>query len=191
MTRDAESRLATRFCFSTVSFALVLAAHRGGQKEISGRIAVFESTTPLFMGSFLNFNACPSPPWHRVQDFGDSPHLYLVGDRPVIGIGQKSGRFFVLDAVNGTRLNSPLQVVPECHESNGLFATGAVVRDHFYAPGQNCKYPFGSILPTWTGQLTAIKSDGSGTFWQRVTLFENAVSGVPWPTEWFTIPLLV
>jgi polyvinyl alcohol dehydrogenase (cytochrome) len=125
------------------------------------------------------------------QDFGDSPHLYLVGDRPVIGIGQKSGRFFVLDAVNGTRLNSPLQVVPECHESNGLFATGAVVRDHFYAPGQNCKYPFGSILPTWTGQLTAIKSDGSGTFWQRVTLFENAVSGVPWPTEWFTIPLLV
>jgi polyvinyl alcohol dehydrogenase (cytochrome) len=112
------------------------------------------------------------------QDFGDSPHLYSVGDHPVIGIGQKSGRFFVLDAANGKSLNSPLQVVPECHDSNGLFATGAVVRDHFYAPGQNCKYPFGSILPTPTGQLTAIKYDGSGTFWQKITLFENATSGV-------------
>jgi polyvinyl alcohol dehydrogenase (cytochrome) len=112
------------------------------------------------------------------QDFGDSPHLYLLADHLVIGIGQKSGRFFVLDAADGTPLSSPLQVVPECQGSNGLFATGAVVRDHFYAPGQNCKYPFGSILPPATGQLTAIKSDGSGKFWQKVTLFENATSGV-------------
>jgi hypothetical protein len=61
MTRDAESRLATRFCFSTLSSRFVLSSHRGGQKEISGKVAVFEAATPLFMGSFLNFNACPLP----------------------------------------------------------------------------------------------------------------------------------
>jgi polyvinyl alcohol dehydrogenase (cytochrome) len=110
------------------------------------------------------------------EDFGDSPHLYFIGDHLVIGIGQKSGRFFVLDGANGTPLNSPLQVVPACQGSNGLFATGAVMRDHFYAPGQNCKYPFASTLGT--GQLTAIKPDGSGTNWKKITLFENAMSGV-------------
>ena len=39
----------------------VLAAHPGAQKEISGRIVVFEQTPPLYMGSFLNFHAYPLP----------------------------------------------------------------------------------------------------------------------------------
>ena len=70
-------------------------------------------------------------------DFGDSPHIYSLGDRHVIGIGQKTGRFFVLDDATGALVTTPLQVVPECHGSNGLFATAAVAGNKVFAPGQN------------------------------------------------------
>ena len=111
-------------------------------------------------------------------DFGDSPHIYSLGDRHVIGIGQKTGRFFVLDDATGALVTTPLQVVPECHGSNGLFATAAVAGNKVFAPGQNCKFPFGPIFPPATCQLSSIKSDGSATVWSHVTLFDNAMSGV-------------
>jgi polyvinyl alcohol dehydrogenase (cytochrome) len=109
-------------------------------------------------------------------DFGDSPHVYSLDGRDVIGIGQKSGRFLVLDAATGALIQS-LQVVPYCKGTNGLFATAAVAGSKIFAPGQNCSYPSGTTLPPPTGQLTAIKSDGAGTSWHNVTLFANAMSG--------------
>ena len=112
------------------------------------------------------------------QDFGDSPHVYSLGTRRVIGIGQKSGRFFVLDAYTGTPVSPPLQAVAYCQGTNGLFATAAVAGDRFFSPSQNCLYPFGPILPPATGQLTTIKSDGSAVVWSNLTIWDNAMSGV-------------
>jgi outer membrane protein assembly factor BamB len=111
------------------------------------------------------------------SDFGDSPHVYSSGERDVIGIGQKNGRFLVLDAATGALLRS-LQVVPYCKDTDGLFATAAVAGSEIFAPGQNCRYFSSNPLPPPTGQLTAIKSDATGTWWHKVTPFTDAMSGV-------------
>jgi polyvinyl alcohol dehydrogenase (cytochrome) len=111
-------------------------------------------------------------------DFGDSAHIYSLGNRRVIGIGQKSGRFYVLDALTGSPVATPLQAVPDCHGGNGLFATAAVAGSTFFAPGQNCSYPYGAVFPPATGELSAIATDGSGVKWDKITPYENAMSGV-------------
>lgn len=123
------------------------------------------------------YQATPGDAGQLDADFGDSAHLYSLGSTHVIGIGQKNGRFFVLNAFTGAPVASPRQVVPDCKGSNGLFATAAVAGNQVFAPGQNCSYPSGSVFPPPTGQLTAIKSDGSGTSWDKVTLFDDAMSG--------------
>jgi polyvinyl alcohol dehydrogenase (cytochrome) len=124
-------------------------------------------------------------------DFADSPHVYALGGRKVVGAGEKTGNYIVLDASDGTPIAKPLQVVPDCFGQNGLFATSAVADvqtgdGHLpivFAPGQNCTAPVqncpngGPLLPS-TGQITAIKPDASGTLWNLVSPSENAMSGV-------------
>jgi polyvinyl alcohol dehydrogenase (cytochrome) len=123
-------------------------------------------------------------------DFADSPHVYKLRGRKMVGAGEKTGNYIVLDAKYGTLIRK-LRVVPECPEQNGLFATSAVADvqtrdDHLpivFAPGQNnctpgnCANGSGPLLPS-TGQITAIMPDASATRWNLVTSSENAMSGV-------------
>ncbi|MBV8278922.1 MAG: PQQ-binding-like beta-propeller repeat protein [Verrucomicrobia bacterium] len=125
-------------------------------------------------------------------DFADSPHIYTLHGRKMVGAGEKTGNYIVLDAKYGTLIRK-LRVVPECPGQNGLFATSAVAHVQtgngqlpiVFAPGQNNCTPGNcangsSPLPLSpsTGQITAIMPDASETLWDLVTPSENAMSGV-------------
>jgi outer membrane protein assembly factor BamB len=124
-------------------------------------------------------------------DFADSPHVYALGGRKVVGAGEKTGNYIVVDASDGTLIRKFRVVPDDCPGHNGLFATSAVAdvqtgHDHLpivFAPGENCALICtgcqngGSLLPS-TGQITAIMPNASGTLWNLVTPCENAMSGV-------------
>jgi len=119
-------------------------------------------------------------------DFADSPHVYALGGRKMVGAGEKTGNYIVLDASDGTLIRK-LRVVPDdCPGENGLFATSAVADVQtggvhvpiVFAPGENCSYPSGGPRSPKTGQITAIKPNASGTLWNLITPSENAMSGV-------------
>jgi polyvinyl alcohol dehydrogenase (cytochrome) len=109
-------------------------------------------------------------------DFGDSPQVYCVGGRLVVGAGQKSGFYHVVDAATGAEINQ-FQAAPGGN-LGGLFADSAVAGGVAYANGSDWPDPFGHPLtPPVGGNLTAIKGDGSGQLWRVVTPAPN-ISGV-------------
>ena len=121
-------------------------------------------------------------------DFADSPHVYALAGRKMVGAGEKTGNYIVLDASDGTLIGK-LRVVPDCKGENGLFATSAVADVQtgdvhvpvVFAPGENCRQKCnssGGPLSPKTGQITAIYPNASGTLWNLVTPCENAMSGV-------------
>src|ERR1035438_8276422 len=76
--------------------------------------------TPLHTWNYLS----PYSPGHVDADFGDSPQVYTLANcRKVVGAGQKSGFYHVLDAATGQLVNQ-LQVEPG-GTLGGLFARGA------------------------------------------------------------------
>jgi polyvinyl alcohol dehydrogenase (cytochrome) len=109
-------------------------------------------------------------------DFGDSPQVYRVDGRVVVGAGQKSGFYHVVDAATGAEINQ-FQAAPGGN-LGGLFADSAVADGVAYANGSDWPNPFGHPFdPPLGGNLTAIKGDGSGQLWRAETPAPN-VSGV-------------
>jgi polyvinyl alcohol dehydrogenase (cytochrome) len=106
-------------------------------------------------------------------DFGDSPQLYRLPDgRKVLGAGQKSGFYHVLDAATGEVLNVA-QFVPG-GPIGGLFTDSAVAHGIVFAPG-NIVDP--ANLGATMCALVAIKGDGSGELW-RFETFGPEANGV-------------
>ena len=71
-------------------------------------------------------------------DFGDSPQIYSVKGRKVVGAGEKyTGVYSVLDARTGDVVQQN-QVVPSCPNSNGLFADSAVADGLVFVNGEDC-----------------------------------------------------
>jgi len=92
-------------------------------------------------------------------DFGDSPQLYRLPDgRKVVGEGQKSGFYHVLDAATGEVINFN-QFVPGS-TLGGLYTDSAVAKGIVFAPGN---INFRSCA------LIALKGDGSGELWRFET----------------------
>jgi polyvinyl alcohol dehydrogenase (cytochrome) len=109
-------------------------------------------------------------------DFGDSPQVYRVGGRLVVGAGQKSGFYHVVDAATGAEINQ-FQAAPGGN-LGGLFADSAVAGGVAFANGSDWHDPFGHPFdPPKGGNLTAIKGDGSGQLWRVETPAPN-ISGV-------------
>jgi polyvinyl alcohol dehydrogenase (cytochrome) len=68
-------------------------------------------------------------------DFGDSAQVYTLSNgRKVVGAGQKSGFYHVLDAATGEEVLDPEQFVPG-NVLGGLFADSAVAKGVIYANG--------------------------------------------------------
>src|SRR5262249_51226251 len=109
-------------------------------------------------------------------DFGDSPQVYKVGGRTVVGAGQKSGFYHVVDAATGAEINQ-YQAAPGGN-LGGIFADSAVADGIAFANGSDWPNPFGHPFdPPNGGNLTAIKGDGSGQLWRVETPSPN-ISGV-------------
>jgi polyvinyl alcohol dehydrogenase (cytochrome) len=117
----------------------------------------------------------PFSPGHIDADFGDSAQIYhLPGGRKVVGAGQKSGFYHVLDAATGALL-SQIQVEPS-GILGGLFADTAIADGVVYANGINWQtYPLGAPV---AGDLVAISGDASRELWRFTTPGSPDVSGV-------------
>jgi polyvinyl alcohol dehydrogenase (cytochrome) len=116
----------------------------------------------------------PVPP-HPDYDFGDSPQLYQLSDgRRVVGAGQKSGFYHVLDALTGQAIDQ-IQLEPG-GPLGGFFADSAVADGVVYANGIN--WPGGNGTPPVAGDLVAIAGDASRELWRFTTPGAPDLSGV-------------
>jgi polyvinyl alcohol dehydrogenase (cytochrome) len=116
----------------------------------------------------------PVPP-HPDYDFGDSAQLYRLGDgRLVVGAGQKSGFYHVLDARTGQGIQQ-IQLEPG-GPLGGFFADSAVAHGVVYANGIN--WPGGFGTPPVAGDLVAIAGDASRELWRFTTPGAPDLSGV-------------
>jgi polyvinyl alcohol dehydrogenase (cytochrome) len=101
------------------------------------------------------------PPDHPDYDIGDSAQVYtLPGGQKVVGAGQKSGFFHVLDAATGA-LVAVEQFVPG-GGNGGLFADSAVAGGIVFANGSDWPAP----NPPVTGSLIAFTGDASQELWR-------------------------
>ncbi len=104
------------------------------------------------------------------KDFADSPHLYFLGDRKVVGAGQKDGRFHVVDAATGESIASTT-VVRQFSSLGGLQIGGAVMPEGVIQHGMD-RLSDEIIDPTvnpfaFNGVITARSHDGTQQLWRR------------------------
>jgi polyvinyl alcohol dehydrogenase (cytochrome) len=111
-------------------------------------------------------------------DFGDSPQVYtLSSGQKVVGAGQKSGTYWVVDAKTGSPVGQN-QAVPFCIGTQGLFADSAVAEGVVVVNGQNCDvYSKEPLIPP-TGQVIALSPDGAQRLWSFTSWFAPVFSGV-------------
>jgi polyvinyl alcohol dehydrogenase (cytochrome) len=113
-----------------------------------------------------NFRFLPESPEHPDFDFGDSPQVYMLNGQKVVGAGQKSGFYHVVDAQTGATINQ-FQASPY-GQLGGLFAYSAVANGVVFANGVDWPNVF-TGGPPLGGSLTAIAGDGSHQLWHAVT----------------------
>ncbi len=111
----------------------------------------------------------PFPP-HPDYDIGDSAQIYrLPNGRKVVGAGQKSGFYHVLDAITGQVINQRQFEVAGSNALGGLFADSAVVNGVVYANGGD--------FPSF-GDVIAFTSDATQELWRFNTPGGADLSGV-------------
>jgi polyvinyl alcohol dehydrogenase (cytochrome) len=137
----------------------------------NGRIRWVDQRTP---NDQANVTTPPEDPNHPDYDFGDSPEIYHIGSRTLVGAGQKSGIFCVVGARTG-RLIHTIRAAPQ-GALGGLFADTAVAGTTVYANGTHWPYIYTGGKPLG-GNLSAISADGSKLLWQFATPAPN-LSGV-------------
>jgi polyvinyl alcohol dehydrogenase (cytochrome) len=111
-------------------------------------------------------------------DFGDSPQVYtLASGQTVLGAGQKSGVYWIVDARTGS-LVAENQVVPFCIGTQGLFADSAVAQGVAVVNGQNCDiYSKPPLIPP-SGQVIGLSADAARQLWSFTSWFAPVFSGV-------------
>jgi polyvinyl alcohol dehydrogenase (cytochrome) len=136
-------------------------------------------STQMTTDDYWNYSYPPKNPGDPPDfDFGDSAQIYTLGGRKVVGAGQKSGFYHVVDADTGAIVNQ-FQASPG-GSLGGLYADSAVADGVVYANGSDWPDPFANVpfpSPYNGGSLTAIKGDGSGQLWKFLTPAPN-ISGV-------------
>lgn len=135
-------------------------------------------------------------------DVGDSPKVYRLGTRTVVGAGQKNGDYHVLDAQTG----EPITRTPWLAQANslgGFQQGGAMTAQRVFQHGLNRLGPIGSQL--YDGVVVALSPDGTREHWRwekfispvvgslavanRVLYFQSPVEEFPpltagVPAEW-------
>jgi polyvinyl alcohol dehydrogenase (cytochrome) len=110
-------------------------------------------------------------------DFGDSPQIYKIRGRTVVGAGQKSGFYHVVDARTGGRINE-FQVTKIGGNLGGLFADSAFADGVAFTNGSIWPDPFGSPDPPVAGVISAVAGDASTELWRFETPGSPNISGL-------------
>ena len=98
------------------------------------------------------------------QDFGDAPKIYNLPDgRKVVGAGQKSGAYTVLDAHTGEVVKTT-QVVAQANQLGGLQSGGAYADGRVFVHGLNNLMPTTNTGP-FEGIVKALSPDGATVLW--------------------------
>jgi polyvinyl alcohol dehydrogenase (cytochrome) len=127
---------------------------------------------------FWNFRFLPKDEGDPPDfDFGDSPQIYKIRGRTVVGAGQKSGFYHVVDARTGKRITE-FQATEIGGSLGGLFADSAFADGVAFTNGSNWPDPFGSPNPPIAGVISAIAGDGSSELWRFETPGSPNLSGV-------------
>jgi polyvinyl alcohol dehydrogenase (cytochrome) len=118
----------------------------------------------------------PPDPIHPDFDFGDSPQIYrLHWGRKVVGAGQKSGFYHVLDAATGEAIDQQ-QLTPG-GPLGGLFADSAVADGIVYANGTSWASP-STGNPDWGAVVALGGREGTTELWRFTTPGSPDMSGV-------------
>jgi polyvinyl alcohol dehydrogenase (cytochrome) len=142
---------------------LALDAHTGAIRWVNQRLP----------NDIWNIRFPQGPPDHPDYDIGDSAQVYtLPSGQKVVGAGQKSGFFHVLDATTGA-LIAVEQFVPG-GGNGGLFADSAVAGGIVFANGSDWPAP----SPPVTGSLVAFTGDASQELWRFDVPGSANLSGV-------------
>jgi polyvinyl alcohol dehydrogenase (cytochrome) len=115
-----------------------------------------------------NFTFPPTSQDAADFDFGDSPQIYRVDGRKVVGAGQKSGFYHVVGAASGADINPGLIQVQQGGQLSGLFADSAVAHGVVFANTSYWKNGFVGGSPQ-SGSLVAISGDGTKELWNFPT----------------------
>lgn len=116
----------------------------------------------------------PYSPDHPDADFGDSPQVYdLPGGQRVVGAGQKSGFYHVVDASTGELVSQNQVEVGGL--LGGLFSDTAVANGIVYANGID--WPVPGAAPPVAGDLIAMTGDGQ-ELWRFTTPYSPDLAGV-------------
>jgi polyvinyl alcohol dehydrogenase (cytochrome) len=113
---------------------------------------------------------------HPDFDFGDSPQVYKLSDgTKVVGAGQKSGFYHVLNAATGA------EIAVEQYEPGdtlgGLFSDSAVSGGVVFANGNWWPNPDAGGYP-YRGDVIAIAGDGTQELWRFSLPYTANLSGV-------------
>lgn len=109
-------------------------------------------------------------------DFGDSPKIYkLPGVGKVVGAGDKSGAYHVLDAETG-ELVARTQHLDMANELGGFQNLGATAHGLVYQHGLDRIGPVGST--NFTGTVMALSLDGTDVEWRIDRPSSHVVGGL-------------
>ena len=109
------------------------------------------------------------------QDFGDSPKIYeLEGIGKVVGLGQKSGEYHVVEAATGELIASTLHA-PMANALGGFQNLGAMAHDRIFQHGLSRIGPPGS--PLFDGVVVALSPDGVDELWRFDERFLAPLAG--------------
>jgi polyvinyl alcohol dehydrogenase (cytochrome) len=127
---------------------------------------------------FWNFRFLPNSEGDPPDfDFGDSPQIYEIRGRTVVGAGQKSGFYHVVDARTGERITE-FQATQIGGNLGGLFADSAFAGGMAFTNGTIWPDPFGSPDPPVAGVISAIARNASAELWRFETPGSPNLSGV-------------
>lgn len=132
--------------------------------HLSDNVDVFRFDTPFFD---------PDSGEHFDKDVADQPTVYhLSSGRKVVGVGQKTGEYHVLDAATGELLTSTAHiemVVGEGGFQSGGATDGELVFQHGTTTASDPQLPF-------DGVVMALEPDGRSVRWE-LTLPGSALYG--------------
>lgn len=98
------------------------------------------------------------------QDFGDAVKIYKLPDgRKVVGAGQKSGAYTVLDACDGKVIKTT-QIVQQANQLGGLQNGSAYGNGKVFVHGLDGSSATSNTAP-FTGVIKALSPDGATTLW--------------------------